>query len=142
MKLKTLLVCTALALSSLAFATGSRHMHQSPVDSNNTESAVQKKMMLPGYCQIEVINRSFEPVNVSGRFIDGDWLDPFTIYPYEYPHYISLYYYGCQPGMYLTISNVNGHLIYDRYTAVYQVVTVQASVGQQPSRVKLEPKAK
>lgn len=140
MKCKSLLLCVAMFLSLVGHASTNRHTHKAPSDSN-ARSEMTKKMMMPGYCEIEIVNRSFEPVHVSGTFLDGDWLDAFDIYPYEYPHYISLQYWGCQRGMYLTITNFDGIVIYSGYTPVYQTITVYPLFGQKQSAVKMQPKA-
>lgn len=141
MKLKTLMLCVAMVLSSFAYTAATRHTHKLPAEAK-AQSETSKKMMMPGYCEIEIINRSFEPVHVSGTFIDGDWLDPFDIYPFESPHYISLQYWGCQNGMYLTISNFNGYIIYSGFTPVYQTITLYPMMGQKQTAFKMQPKAK
>lgn len=140
MKFKTIFLCIVMMLSGSAFADANRHGHKASGD-KTAQMAQNKKMMVPGYCEIEIINRSYEPVNVTGNFIDGDWLDPFSIYPYEYPHYISLSYFGCQPGMYLTISNFHGYVLYTGYTPVYQTLVIEPIFGQKHAGVKLTPKS-
>ena len=140
MKLKALLLCITTFLSLTAHSEITRHSHKLGTELK-ANSNVSKKIMMPGYCEIEIINRSFEPVLVSGRFIDGAYLDAFEIYPYEYPHYISLQYWGCQQGMYLNISNRYGYHIYSGYTPVYQTVIVHPLMNQKKSVANVQPKA-
>ncbi|EHL31044.1 hypothetical protein LDG_6951 [Legionella drancourtii LLAP12] len=87
------------------------------------KKSVAKEMMYPGYCQIEVINDSFTDVYVYGTFDDGSTID-FSIYRYEAPHYISLFYYFyCHSGMYLTIQSPYG-VVYSGWTNVDSTVHV------------------
>lgn len=83
-------------------------------------SVVQKgeqRVRNPGYCEIELINRSREDVRVSGVYPDGTYLYPFYLYRNDYPEYISLEEYNgfCYSGMRLTIESVYGYLIYSGY---------------------------
>lgn len=141
MTLRSLLLMVAVVFSITVQAGDTRHGHQLSTNFKASPN-VLKKMMLPGYCEIEILNRSFEPVHVSGTFIDGGYLEAFDIFPHEYPHYITLQYWGCQPGMYLTISNFNGYVIYSGYTPVYQTITVYPLLGNTKSIVKMQPKAR
>jgi hypothetical protein len=85
------------------------------------------KAQSPGYCEIEIINRSMEDVIVSGGLNGSVNLRPFVIYSYELPHYISLSYYGyCYSGMFLHIDTTNGRTLYDRYTQVGSTLYVRS----------------
>lgn len=115
MKLQAIAISCLVALGSSVYATNN-HVH--PEDKSNAVSgapAVQAKFA--GYCEIEVINRSYGDVRVSGTYEDGMPLQPFTIYSFEAPHYISLYYYGyCHYGMDLYVDSYYGYPLYSAYT--------------------------
>ena len=130
MKLKIIALCFLAAIGFNLQAGQNRHMH------SLVEKADSKKMMTPGYCEIEVINRSFEPVHVTGQYLDGGVLAPFDIYPYDSPHYISVYYWGCQSGMYVTIQNFAGYVMYSGYTPTYQTLVIYPTFGNKKSAVK------
>lgn len=74
----------------------------------------------PGYCQIEIINRSRQDVVAYGTFDDGSPLHSFRIYAGEAPHYIELYYHGrCHIGMHLRIEHMQSPhpiMMYDAWT--------------------------
>lgn len=92
-----------------------------------------KDLKYPGYCEIEIINDSNSTVRVSGIFDDGAILMPFKIYPYEYPHYISLFYYGyCHYGMNLYIRTRSGYMIYSGYTTIDQTVYIMPYMASKP----------
>ena len=81
----------------------------------------------PGYCQIEIINGSYHGVRVYGEFDDGSPLHPFTIYAYDAPHYIDLFYYGyCHYGMQLTVESFQPphHLLYAAWTRTDSIVRI------------------
>jgi hypothetical protein len=110
MKLKSLLFGLCLSLVGHSFAAN-QHVHPkaNEVDNSNKASVAAKSAMSPGYCEIEIQNVSAYPVTVTGRFDDGFALDPFTIYPYEISHYISLHYYGyCHNSMLINLTNQYG----------------------------------
>lgn len=113
MKLKSLLLCWCLCMVSSVYAAN-HHLH--PNDGPIEKSFTDKNFTWPGYCEIEIINRSYQDIYVYGDFDDGYRLDPFMIYSFEGPHYISLFYYGyCHSGMYLYISTDQGYLLYSGY---------------------------
>lgn len=115
MKLKAIAMSCLVALGSSVYATNN-HVH--PEDKSAVvPGAPAVKANFAGYCEIEVINQSRRDVWVSGTFDDGVPLDPFAIYSYESPHYISLYYYGyCHYGMDLYIDSASGYPLYTAYT--------------------------
>jgi hypothetical protein len=120
MKLKSLLFVCCLSLFSSAFADN-RHVH--PQAKTNDIKAGVKNAMYPGYCEIEIINDNYDFVNVYGQFDDGSYMAPFSVFRYEAPHYISLYYYGyCHQAMNLTIDTSYGARIYSGYTPVGSTV--------------------
>jgi hypothetical protein len=83
----------------------------------------------PGYCEIEIINQSNNDVNVYGVYDDGIALAPFSIYSYEFPHYISLYYYGyCHAGMNLYIDTFYGSSVYAGYVSRYSTIRIVPSL--------------
>lgn len=134
MKLKSLLFVVCLGLFSNLFAA---NVHLNP----KAEAADRKsiaKMLYPGYCQIEVINNSFTDVYVSGRFDDGSMID-FSIYRYESPHYISLFYYFyCHSGMDLTIQTPYG-IVYSQWTSVDSTVQIVPFL-KKGVKVEVKPK--
>jgi len=107
-----------VALCSSAYAVNT-HVHPEDKTKEAAASAaapaVQAKYA--GFCEIEIVNQSSDDVRVSGTFDDGAPLYPFTVYSYEAPHYISLFYYGyCHYGMDLYIDSYYGYTLYSAYT--------------------------
>jgi hypothetical protein len=99
-----------------------------------------KNSMYPGYCEIEVINDSYDNVTVYGRFDDGSTMPPFNIYTYESPHYISLFYYNyCHRDMYLDVVTFSGYHIYSAYTSANSTVRIVPYLANQ---VKAEVRSK
>ncbi|CEK11347.1 hypothetical protein [Legionella hackeliae] len=142
MKLKSLLFVCCLGLLTSAFAEN-RHFH--PQANNPTAKAADaksaaKSAKLPGYCEIEIINSSYDNVRVYGIFDDGTTLTPFNIYRYEGPHYVDLFYYGyCHAGMNLYIDTFSGYRIYSGYTYVNHTVQI---VPYLTNKAKVEITAK
>ncbi len=114
MKLKSLILAFSLSLCFTVFADNQhRHSEANPPEN----SPAVKNVSWLGFCEIEIINRSYEDVRVYGVFDDGVPLEPFMIYSFEYPHYISLNFYGyCHYGMDLYIETWDGYLLYAGYT--------------------------
>ncbi len=136
MKFKGFVVACLFTLFSPVFAAN-QHVHsdanndtqmaQSAKDSKLTNAA--KKMGWPGYCEIEIINHSYSDVRVNGVFDDGIALTPFSVYSYESPHYISLFYYGyCHDGMDLYIDTFYGTPVYAGYVPRYSTVRIVPSM--------------
>ncbi len=122
MKLRSFLCVIFFSLSSHAFAA---HLHLNPNANEADKSSAPKATMYPGYCQIEVINNSSNYIRVTGFFDDSTYLDPFTIFAFEAPHYISLYYYGyCHAGMNLSILSPYGAVIYSSWTDVHSTIRI------------------
>ncbi len=116
MKFKKTLIGCMLALFSSAYADN-HHIHpqQGNTSSENQMPSLQAKYA--GFCEIEIINQSYDDIRVNGVFDDGMPIEPFTIYSYESPHYISLYYYGyCHYGMNLYIDSFYGYNLYSGFT--------------------------
>lgn len=79
----------------------------------------------PSYCEIELVNNSYETVNVQGIFDDGSSIVPFTMYRYDSPHYISLYYYGyCHAGMNIYVDTWSGYRIFAGYVRTHSTIYV------------------
>jgi len=115
-------LCSLIGLL-LATATQASALTNHHVFGTDTSAKAQN----PGYCEIEIINRSMEDVVVSGGLDSNVSLRPFVVYSYELPHYISLYYYGyCYSGMFLHIDTTSGRPIYDRYTPVGSTLYVRS----------------
>lgn len=120
MKLKSLLFVVCLGLFSNLFAAN-EHVH--PKADAADRKTISKSTMYPGYCQIELINDSFTDVYVYGTFDDGTTVN-FSIYRYEAPHYINLFYYFyCHTGMYLTVQSPYG-VVYSGWTNVDSTVHI------------------
>ncbi|MGC1183065.1 hypothetical protein [Legionella sp.] len=120
MKLKSLVFVIFIGLFSNLFAA---NVHLNSKADTADKKSIAKEVMYPGYCQIEIINDSFTDVYVYGNFDDGSSID-FSIYRYEAPHYISLFYYFyCHSGMYLTIQSPYG-VVYSGWTNVDSTVHI------------------
>lgn len=125
MTLKNILFFVCLSLCSTAFAA---NIHTYP-----NSGATKGQAAYPRFCEIEIINHSRHDVRVFGVFDDGTALQPFTVYDYDAPHYISLFYYGyCHDGMDLYISTLrSGYPVYSGYTP--NATTVYILPGNMPS---------
>lgn len=116
MKLKSITMGCLVALCSSAYAANN-HVHPEDKSGEKAAAAPAVQAKYAGFCEIEIINQSYDDVRVSGTFDDGYPLQPFTIYSYEAPHYISLFYYGyCHYGMNLYIDSYYGYTLYAAYT--------------------------
>ncbi|WP_028387754.1 hypothetical protein [Legionella fairfieldensis] len=128
MKLKFLLFVCCLGLFSFASADN-RHVHpKADIKGNTNNKSAAKGARWPGFCEIEIVNYSYDDVRVFGKFDDGTTLEPFVIYRYGYdtPQTISLYYYEyCHSGMNLYIDSINsGYRLYAGYTPVQQTIKI------------------
>jgi len=122
MKLKSLLLGLGFSLCSTVFAA---NHHSHPQDDTKQVASAASGMTWPAYCEIEVINRSYDDVTVSGIFDDGLSMQPFNVYSFEASHYISLYYYGyCHAGMDLYINTFYGDYVYSGYTPVNRTIRI------------------
>jgi hypothetical protein len=123
MKFKTIALSCLFAFASSAYAT-THHVH--PQDNAATEKVMPGvKAKYAGYCEIEIINRSYDDVRVNGVFDDGSPLASFTVYSFEAPHYISLFYYGyCHYGMNLYIDSYYGYNLYSAFTTRESTVRI------------------
>ncbi|KTD16565.1 hypothetical protein [Legionella jordanis] len=126
MKLKSLLFVCCFGLLTSAFADNHHfHPQANKAEANAAAAKPTDKAKLPGYCEIEIINSSFDDVRVYGVFDDGTTLNPFSIYSYEAPHYIDLFYYGyCHAGMNLWIDTYSGYRVYAGYTYTNSTVRI------------------
>lgn len=109
MKLRSWVLGCFVCLSSSAFAAN-QHIHP--------QAKSPSLVTWADGCEIEIVNRSYADVNVFGIFDDGTPLEPFNIYSFELPHYISLYYNGyCHAGMELDIDTFGGEHVYAGYVS-------------------------
>ena len=119
--------CLLAAFSSSYANNHHEHPHSKDVPQTDTSTLQKVQADYAGFCEIEIINSSFDDLRVRGVFDDGYPLWPFIIYSYESPHYISLFYDGyCHYGMDLYIETYyEGYPIYSGYT--YRKSTVYVS---------------
>lgn len=114
MKLIAWIGLCCLGLGSSVFA-GNRHTY--PETNNSVNQLVASDVKWTDGCEIEIVNRSYVDVRVFGVFDDGTTLEPFNIYSFESPHYISLFYNGyCHAGMDLDMDTIRGYHVYSGYT--------------------------
>lgn len=135
MKLKAFVFVCLLGLGSPLFAAENKHVHTdapaqaTPATTEQSKAVSANKLGWPGYCEIEIINHSYDDVRVYGVFDDGIALQPFNVYSYESPHYISLYYYGyCHDGMDLYIDTLYGSHVYAGYVRRYSTIRIVPSM--------------
>lgn len=111
---KLLILGLFLSISTSLFADN-RHVHPHATKKDLTPTEQNADWFR--YCDIKIHNKSYEDVHVQGVFDDGSSMEPFNVYSFESPHYISLYYYGyCHSGMDLYIDTWSGYRIYAAYT--------------------------
>lgn len=133
MKLKALIMSLCCGIAATALA---EHRHVYP----NTQTNTMKEKVLPGFCEIEIINSSFDDVIVYGTFDEGSVMTPFNVYRYESPHYISNFFNGyCHPVMYLDIFTFRGYRIYSGYTQSNSTVNIIPYLNKQ-TKVELQAK--
>ncbi len=137
MKFKSFIFICCLSLCS---SIGAANLHLHSQANNNGNKALTKGVMWPGYCEIEIINDSFDDVRVFGVFDDGSSLRPFNVYSYDSPHYISLYYYSyCHSGMDIYIDTFRGTRVYAGYTPNNTTIRIVSLFGRQ---IKADVRAK
>jgi hypothetical protein len=139
MKFKSLLFVLCLGLFSSAFADTRAALDYSARPNNKpVEKSVTKKVMQPGFCEIEVANYSNTALNAWGRSSTGGILRT-TYIPYNGRLKIDLYDYvygECPDGMDLNIETVRGDLVYSRFTFAHTLVEVTSSWGMLKAQVK------
>lgn len=139
-KIMRYIMLLLVLVSSNLFAMENQHFYPAAnIPMTTTKQAEELKY--PGYCEIEIVNNSCYNVRVSGVFDDGEILRPFKVYAHEYPHYISLYYYGyCHYGMDIFIETTYGYRIYADYTRRYETIYISSYMyaGSPKISAKLE----
>ena len=128
MKIRSLIMavvtsmCILLLSNQLAYAA---NVHTHPSDVEASAKDATPKIAMPGYCEIEIVNHSFHNVSVHGDFDDGTSMYPFNVYSFGYAQYIDLYYYNyCHAGMYLSIYDDYGYVLYSAYTPVGSSIVI------------------
>ena len=122
MKLSTLALLSFLGFFTSLYAEN-QHMH--PQNEPMSSSTQSMSPTLPGSCEIEIINRSYDDVWVNGVFDDGINLVPFKVYSFGYPQYISLFYYGyCHEGMNLYIDTYYGQPVFSGFVSRYSSIRI------------------
>lgn len=97
----------------------SKNLHAYPIDGSDKKLQVSSNIKTAPSCLIKISNDSHDDIMVYGTFDDGTILEPFMIYAYENPHYISLFYYNfCHAGMDIGINTLSGLNLYHDYTWV------------------------
>ena len=126
MKFLTLIMACFLSVTLPAFAAN-QHLHPK---AESIRAGSNNSLGFPGSCEIEIVNRSFDDVRVYGVFDDGMNMDPFNVYSFESPHYISLFYYGyCHDGMDLYIDSFYGYKIFAGYVPRYTTIRIVSRPG-------------
>jgi len=122
MKKTIFIFLCGLGLLSPVFAdVAHEHLHDK---ANETISGGQKAL-ISGTCEIEIINNSFDDINIYGRFEDGTYLTPFIIKHWGVPQTVSLFYYGsCHLGMDFYIETVAGTYKYNGFTPVGKTIKI------------------
>lgn len=132
MKIRSLLLISILSLSATAFADN-RHVQaadDTSKEAGKSASLSENKAMVPGFCEVEIINDSYENLTVYGTWENNVVMEPFNFYRYEYPHYISLYYRDadgisrCHNTMFITIDTFSHFRVYSGYTWVGTTVRI------------------
>jgi hypothetical protein len=99
-----------LSLCSTLFAA------QTYLHPTTDKDKITKSVNYPGFCQIEVINKSADDVIVSGVYDNGAPLYPFNIYSSDFPRYINMYYYGaCHSSIYINVDTFSGYRKFSGY---------------------------
>lgn len=120
MKLKSALFVLCFTVLTNVFAA---NLHVNPNADSKDRNSINKGLTYPGYCQIEIINSSYYDVRVYGIYDDGSSVD-FSIYSFESPHYISLFYnFYCHSGMYITINSMY-QTLYSGWTDVNSTIHI------------------
>jgi hypothetical protein len=134
MKLKSLMVSLCLSACSVAFAG-----QQSFTQVNGSDPLpASKHLSVPGYCEVEVINQSYDNITVYGTYENGVSIEPFSMYQYDTYH-IPLYYnYTCSDKIYVDIVTFKGVHIYSAWTRVGQILRIVPSYFNGPLNVELE----
>ena len=125
MNIRSLLFVASLGLLSTGFAENTNNHHFHAKAKTSAVAPANQNAMAPGACEIEIINDSFDNINVYGRFDDGSTMPPFSMEYWGKPHYVSLFYYGtCHTGMDFYIETVNGKHKYNGYTPVGKTIRI------------------
>ncbi len=119
MKFCVLMIAAILSFFNTLHA---ENMHLHP---QANQIARSEQFALPGYCEIEILNHSYDDIRVNGVFDDGVSLVPFNVYSFGRAEYISLYYYGyCHDGMDLYIDTYYGKPVFSGYVSRYTTIRI------------------
>jgi hypothetical protein len=114
-------------ISPLLFSFSSYANHQLHAYPNSHLSQSHQNLLGAATCLIKITNDSEQNILVSGQFEDGSHLNPFIIYAYESPQYISLYYYNsCHGIMSIRIETDKGLKLYDQETYVNSRIKIKS----------------
>lgn len=141
MKIKSLLIACCFGLMGNAIADNRHYFpgHDSaPVEAAAAQTDL--KATAAGWCEVEIINQSYDNVTVYATLDNGAAVAPFDIYSWEAPHYVDLAYRGyCNSRAYLDIVTFSGYHVFSGYA--YGGATVRL-VPYLNKQVKAEIKSK
>ena len=114
-------------ITNMSFASIGMTTHSHPDFAKLTTKQINAPKLAAATCLIKITNDSHSDIVVSGRFDDGSALQPFMIYAYENPHFISLFYYNiCHGVMNLQIDTTDGMKLYDQDTYVNSRIRIKS----------------
>lgn len=133
MKLKSLAILLMSLLCLNAYAMRIHKAHTA----HTVKSVKQKGLMAPGFCEIELKNLTYYPVNVHVDYDDGgeDWA---KLYPND-PLYIDLFYEAgqyCERGALVYIETESGRPIFNQYVYDGQTVTIDNDLLSQAKSIR------
>ncbi|MBA2710766.1 MAG: hypothetical protein H0U57_09270 [Tatlockia sp.] len=139
MKMKPLVLVLGLGMLSSVYADSKAALDYAnrPNGKPAVKSATAKPMW-PGFCEIEVVNRSSTSLSAWGRGSTGGVLRP-TYIPYNSNLKIDLwdYNYGeCPRGMDLNIETSYGDLVYSQFTYAETTVRISSEWGMLKAQVQ------
>lgn len=123
LKKLVLIVCFALLSPSIS-ADIHRHVR--------AEETAGKEALRAGFCEVKIINESYDDVSIGGMFEDGAPLTPFNLYASSSPAYISLYFSGyCHSSIFLDIRTFSGQPVFYDYAYANSIVRIVTGAMKQ-----------
>jgi hypothetical protein len=116
--MRTLLL---LIISVLSFTTYAQNSNTIPATKTATMTA-------PGYCEIEIANRSYKGAYVDIQYDNGSRRNNLYVYP-AHSLFVPLYYGGyCHQAAYFTVYSPEHYLLYSGYAYVGHTLTINAAL--------------